>query len=285
MNARFGGAAVAAMLAACGTAPVDDLADGLLQLPPILREVSGIAAVDADTIGCVQDEHGAIFLVDLRPGGQVRAMPFAGRGDYEGLARVGDEWWVLRSDGWLARVAPRDGQLTVVASQWLPGGHREWEALCHDPQRQRLLVMPKDGGGGDKEARDLRPILAIDPRSGALAAEPVLVVSRRGLVKQAEARGIALPTRVTGQGRERAALSLACSEIAVVPGTRELLLLSAVDGVLLRIDDEGRLLACRELDPELLPQPEGMTFLPDGRLVVASEGRGGPARFAVVALP
>jgi hypothetical protein len=45
------------------------------------------------------------------------------------------------------------------------------------------------------------------------------------------------------------------------------------------------LLASRLIDPELLPQPEGMTFLPDGRLVVASEGAGGRARLAVVTVP
>jgi hypothetical protein len=45
------------------------------------------------------------------------------------------------------------------------------------------------------------------------------------------------------------------------------------------------LLATRLPDPDLLPQPKGLTFLADGRLVVASEGDGGRGRQAVVAMP
>lgn len=285
MRWRRGAIAAAVVLHACGAAPVDDFTDGAMALPHVLREVSGVVAVDANTLACVQDEHGAIFLVDLRGISEVRALVFGPRGDHEGLARVGDDWWVLRSDGWLARLALRDGQLAVAASQWLPGGHREWEALCHDAQGRRLLVMPKEGAGEGKEARDLRPILAIDDATGVLAAEPVVVLSRRGLIQQAEVRGIELPTHTTEKGKERIAFAFACSEIAVVPGRRELLLLSAIDHLLLRVDFEGRLLACRRLDAAALPQPEGMAFLPDGRLVAASEGRGGAARVVVVPVP
>jgi len=275
----------AALLAACSGAPVDDFGDGAMALPAVLREVSGIVALDADTLACVQDEHGAIFLVDLRGVAAPRAMVFGPRGDYEGLARAGRDWWVLRSDGWLARLVERDGQLAVGASTWLPGGPREWEALCHDPARQRLLVIPKTGGGDDKETRDLRPIHAVDAATGAVAAEPVLTLSRRGLIKQAEARGLELPMRTTDKGKERVAFEFACSELAVVPGSSDLLLLCAADGVLLRVDAEGRLLACRCLDAALLPQAEAMAFLPDGRLVVASEGRGGSARVVIVPVP
>lgn len=267
-------------LAACG-ATRDDLADDVLELPAGLREVSGIAVADADTLACVQDERGEIWFVDRRGATAPRAVRFGPKGDYEGLARVGDDYWVLRSDGWLGRIVARDGELHIVSSSVLPGGFREWEALCFDRERNRLLVMPKTAFGETKEAREQRPIYAVDPASGLAAAEPVLVLHRRELLSQAAAKGLPWPVK---HGK-RAAFEFACSEIAVVPASRDLLLLSAVDRVLLRVGPDGQLLAALPLDEARLPQPEGMAFLADGRLLIASEGRGGAARCVVMPVP
>ena len=54
----------------------------------------------------------------------------------------------------------------------------------------------------------------------------------------------------------------------------DLLVLSPKDRLLLRIDRDGDVVATGGLDMELLPQPEAMTLLPDGRLLIGSEGRG-----------
>ena len=78
---------------------------------------------------------------------------------------------------------------------------------------------------------------------------------------------------------------LAVSEIAVVPGKRELLVLAGGDRLLLRVDFTGQLLGARALDAKDLPQAEGLAFLADGRLLVASEGDGKKARALVVPMP
>jgi uncharacterized protein YjiK len=256
----------------------------LLRLPKVLREVSGIAAIDAESLLCVQDEVGALFTVSL-VGAAVRSESFGAKGDYEALALVGSTPWVLRSDGVLLELVRVSEGWEVARTVQLPKRFTDWEGLCRDEAGARLLVMPKDRVTDDKEQRDQRPVFAVDPVRGELLPEPVLVLRRKELIAAAAAGGHALPTRTTDKGRERVELELACSELCVVPGKRELLVLSAVDHLLLRVDFEGRLLAVRLLDPELLPQPEGMTFLPDGRLVVASEGAGGRARLAVVTVP
>jgi hypothetical protein len=277
--------AALATIVACNGLPGDDLSDGMLTLPRVLREVSGITAATANTVACVQDEHGVLFLVDLTGKADVRSLPFGERGDYESVARVDDTWWVLRADGLLLRVVTRDGALAIAGTTRLPGEHREWEALCFDRERKRLLAMPKVGAGADKDARDARPIVAVDPATGVVDAAPLLVLHRKGLIEQAEARGIALPTRTTPKGKERVTLELACSELAAVPGSGDLLVLCGTDHLLMRVDREGRLLASAVLDPARLPQAEGLTFLDDGRLLVASEGRGGAARLVVVPVP
>jgi hypothetical protein len=275
-------AAMVALLAACGGAP-DDLRDGVVHLPGALREVSGIAAADAATIACVQDERGALYFVDVAGAAPLRSVRFGPDGDYEALARAGGEWWVLRSDGWLARVVPRGEALAIAGSVTLPAGHGEWEALCADPERSRLLVVPKHGsaaaGGPDR-----RPVLAVELPGGRVVPEPVLVLDRGEVFARAAEVGVVLPGG-KGTRRARARLELAVSDVLAVPGTDHLLVLSAADALLLRFAGDGRLLGGRALDAELLPQAEGLTLLPDGRLVIASEGRGGSARLAVVPMP
>jgi hypothetical protein len=256
----------------------------LLKLPKVLREVSGVVALDAEQLLCVQDEVGALFTIVLSPLA-VRSQPFGPKGDYEGLALVGRTPWVLRSDGALLELAPVAEGFQVARTVRMPERFTDWEGLCWDEVGARLLVMPKDRVGDDKQQRDERPVFAVDPKTGEVAAKPVLVLSRKALIAAAAAAGMALPTRTTDKGRERVELELTCSELCLVPGKRELLLLSAVDHLLLRVDLDGRLLATRLLDRDLLPQPEGMTYLPDGRLVVASEGDGGRGRLAVIAVP
>lgn len=283
MNGRRARVAVAAalVLAACG-ATRDDLTDGVIELPAGLREVSGITLVDADTLACVQDEQGAIWFIDLRGIAPPRAVHFGPHGDYEGLARVGEDYWVLRSDGWLGRIAPHDGALRIVSSLVLPGGFREWESLCFDAERKRLLVMPKNALGPGKEAHETRPIYAVDPATGAVSDQPVLVLHRRDLLRQAEAKGLPIPGK---RGKHSTAFPFECSEIIVVPASRDLLLLSAIDRVLMRVGPDGELLAAVPMEDPSLPQPEGMCWLADGRLLIASEGRGGAARCVVVPTP
>jgi len=283
---RHGAVIPLLVLTACGAATSGTgLTDGVMELPAVLREVSGVCVVDAHTIACVQDEVGALFFVDLNGVEPLRALPFGEPADWEAVARAGDDWWVLRSDGYLARLGRRDAGLAIVASTWLPGGPREWEALCYDADRSRLLAMPKQGLDDGKEGRDARAIFAIEPRTLEVAPTPVLEFTRRGLIRQAEARGIELPTRTTDKGKVRVDLGFACSELIALPGKNEFLLLLANDGALVRIDAEGRLLACGSFDRDLLPQAEGMVLLPDGRLLLASEGVAGRGRIAVVPMP
>jgi len=273
-----------AWLGACAAA-IDDLADGVLVLPPELLEVSAITALDERTLACVQDEVGALFLVDLLGQRPPRVAVFGEAGDYEGLARVGDDYWVLRSDGLLLRLRSRDGGLDVASSHRLQTEHENWEGLCFDRDRGVLLILPKDRVGKGKEERGERSVFAVDPSTGTMQPEPVLQLNVTSLIEQAEVSGFDLPTKTTAKGKLRPPLKLLGSEILTVPGTDELLLLSAVDRALVRVDRAGRLLGLRLFDEDELSKPEGMAWLPDGRLLVASESTGGLGLVRVVTPP
>ena len=62
------------------------------------------------------------------------------------------------------------------------------------------------------------------------------------------------------------------SALAVHPITGELFVLSSVLKVLVVLAEDGSITAVLPLDGELLEQPEGMAFLPNGDLFISSEG-------------
>lgn len=256
------------------SAPRRDLA-----LDRELREISGIAAVDQDTVACVQDEAGTVFFVDLPSGVVVRRVQFGPKGDYEELARAADGFWVLRSDGLLQRLAQAGRGYRVDRELRVGDAVTEYEALAYDSVTKAFLAVPKRAPEGwDKHER---PVFTIEPSTGKRAPQPVFVLSRTRIVADAERHGITLPTREGKHGRERVELELRPSALAVQPTSGRLWVLSAADALLLVFERDGTLFAAHPLSRELLPQAEGITFLPKGDLVVSSEGRDGPARIVV----
>ena len=287
-----------ALLAACQeTAPAPpryDLAHAThaVELPKALREVSAVAAIDAHTVACLQDEKGTLYSVDVRTGEVTGKRAFGKKGDYEGLARVGAEYYALRSDGWLGRIAAigseSDAEFDVVEKFELDLPARDLEGLGFDATRQRLLIAPKRlGKADDRDAPDddVRRLFAFDLQTRRLAATPALTLSVADIVEQALRLRADVPTRVTKKGNVRPHLELRFSEVAVHPLSGAIWLLSAADHALLCVDAAGKLLQFYRLDATDLPQPEGLTFLPDGALVLTSEGGESRARLRVYRLP
>lgn len=274
----------------------------VVPLPPSLLEVSALVALDDSRAACLQDEKGALFEVDLGTGALVGSRAFGPKGDYEGLARTATHWFALRSDGALLRFSLEPALLARTEAFALVLEQKDCEALATDGGGARLLVAPKARPEGDKEARDARHIHGWDVAKAALEPEPVLTLSVSRLLEQAVARKLATPMKRAKGGRKKGAgadaggptevphLQLTISELAVHPRTADLWILSSADKALLVVDRKGDLVHLQLLDPALLPQPEALTFLPCGDLVVASEGKAGesPAvlvRYAAVPPP
>jgi hypothetical protein len=135
-------------------------------LPPALAEISALTDVDDHTVACVQDEHGVVYFVDLRRGAVTRSSRFGPDGDYEGLTRIGDDLWVLRSDGLVVQLVPHGDTFAVGKQLTLAIGHQDIEGLGYDPFQKHILVVPKDPPEGTKDARRQRFVFAVDPATG-----------------------------------------------------------------------------------------------------------------------
>ena len=68
-------------------------------LPDKLKEISGLSYYKENQLICVNDEQGKIFIYDINQQKIIDKIPFGKDGDYEGVEVVGDEVFVLKSDG------------------------------------------------------------------------------------------------------------------------------------------------------------------------------------------
>ncbi|MBX2972427.1 MAG: SdiA-regulated domain-containing protein [Flavobacteriales bacterium] len=246
----------------------------VFELPPGLREVSALTDVDEETIACVQDENASIYFLSTRTGRIVDSVQFAGPADMEGLTRVGDEFFALRSDGLIYRLGDRTSGFAVRDTFRIGIPNRNIEGLGYDERTGMVLVSPKDFVKGSKEGKDERVIHAIDPQATTKAPRVILRLSLDALERQAAGKGIAIPREKKGKGKDRSALKLRYSSVAVHPATGHYYLLSAVDRTLLVVDRSGELVDLVQLDQRLLPKPEGITFMPNGDMWLSSEGKG-----------
>jgi hypothetical protein len=247
----------------------------VVKLPDRLREISGITDISDHELGCVQDEDGIVFIYNLQLGKITRELRFGPPGDYEGLSRAGDKLYVLRSDGLLYEVTLSAGGPNT-RTHLLRVPTKNNEGLGFDARRNRLLIAPKSRLGKGRAYKDTRAIFAYDLKTKTRLADPVLELSVDAIRQFAEKKGQPLPQKrkKKGRGGTRVALRFMPSSIAVHPVTRELFVLSAIDYVLAVFDQRGTVTGYARLNPSLFRQPEGITFLPNGDMVISNEAAG-----------
>ncbi|MFA5507133.1 MAG: SdiA-regulated domain-containing protein [Vulcanimicrobiota bacterium] len=244
----------------------------LFQLPPELKEISGITPLDENRILCIQDEAGEIFTVDINREMVQERLPFAEPGDYEEITKTGENnYWILRSDALLIELK-REAQGYERTAEYPVAidPHEDFESLAYDPENNRLLLAPKDR---DKSSDDDRNIYEFSLKSKTLNPQPVLTLSVRQTLHKVESLGIVIPERRTKKGKLKDSFRLRPSALALRPGSDEIVILSAWEPCLMTVDRAGNLLNFKLLDSQALPQPEGLLFLNKDTLLIASEGK------------
>lgn len=229
-------------------------------LPTELKEISGLTLLPSGHLGAVQDEAGVLFVLN-RETGAVEARHFFGeRGDYEGIEHAGDLIFVLRSDGALLELKEEAGETRQVRTYATALREKnDAEGLGYDAAKGRLLIACKEDPGGDLE-NDRKAIYAFDVASGTLEPEPVYVIDLDALKRQFGGRGAFKP-----------------SALAVHPVSGAVYVLSSAAKALVVLGEDGGLQHVWRLPEAMFEQPEGLSFLPDGTLFLASEGGEGPA--------
>lgn len=237
-------------------------------LPKELQEISGIALLSGQRLGCIEDQTGTIYIYNLTSKSVESTLKFGKKGDYEDLARLPNAWLVLRSDGTLFRYND-DGTTTSHATGLTAANNPE--GLAYDASSKTLLVACK-GAAGVGQPDQKRAIYRLDAKTYQAQTKPAFVLDVAGI--------IALDRR---QNPGSAINRFAPSAVAVHPLTRHIFVLAASGNALVELDAQGTPLALQKLPRKLFPQPEGLAFAPNGDLYISSEvgdnGKAGTIQF------
>ena len=235
------------------------------RLPDQLVEVSGNAWLDANHLVLIEDLHPALYLIKLDDKNATleKTIPFAqtekDKVDIEDVAIVDNTVYALWSHGALFKIA--DWQSTPKVDEIKTGLTKEnnTEGLCYDPVSKTLLIACKDDAGVADDKKSAKAVYQFDINKQTLMPSPYMVIHKKDFEK------------ITGDK-----LDFNPSAIAVNPITHDIYILTTRDNKGMAVfSHDGVLKSYQTIDKEMMPQPEGICFSPDGKLYISSEGKKG----------
>jgi uncharacterized protein YjiK len=226
---------------------------GQRRLPPALGEISGLAATTDGRLFAHDDERAVIYQIDPALGrlASTFAVGAPETGDFEGLAITPDGvFWLVTSAGALLRFREGEDGARVVFERFDSGLRDicEVEGLAYLSADESLILACKRMDAPDM--RDQVQLYAWRPGSPA------------GLWRSMPKRDV---TEAAGVS------DFQPSSVEIEASTGAFFVLSARDGAVAWFGADGSLRSAWALSAEHT-QAEGLTLLPDGRLVIADEG-------------
>jgi uncharacterized protein YjiK len=239
-------------------------------MPVDLNEVSAIRWIAEDKIACVQDEDGIIFIYNLNTNLVEKKVNFAKSGDYEGLTTAFNNAYVMESSGRLYEILDYLSPTFQTKDYQLPfSGKNNMESLVADTLKNRLLFTVKDK---DPNSEVYKGIYAFNLDTKQTNSLPILKIPLDDpIFKSQDIDDDVEPTS-----------NFYPSDMAIHPKTGNFYFLEGKNPQVLIMDSLGKPLKLHKLYKESFPQPEGITFAPDGTLYISNEGKNGTANILEV---
>jgi uncharacterized protein YjiK len=247
-------------------------ADTTFVLPASLKELSGMEYIGNSVVACIQDEKGIVYMFDVAEGKLVKEIHWGEAGDYEGVAGTDSYLYILESGGELYKLTNYNTDETPqVEALKTSIDNCDAEGLCLLPDGSSLLITCKQGAYG------VRNVWSFSLSTNTMAKEPYLQIHQKALEDKLIDSGldkISLGVKKLLDTQGESGI-LAPSGIAIHPATQDLYILSSASKLLAVIGTNGAVKHIQELPVSLFLQPESITFLPNGDLLIGNEGQGG----------
>uniref|UniRef100_UPI0040474E50 SdiA-regulated domain-containing protein n=1 Tax=Roseivirga sp. TaxID=1964215 RepID=UPI0040474E50 len=231
--------------------------DDLFVMPSFLEEISGLTYLAPNQLAALNDEHGRIYVYDIEKKKIVQRIRFEGNGDFEGLELVEKDMYAIKSNGQMFRFNIEvDGDVETIDG---PFNHNNnLEGLGYDKKSNNLLLALKESGDVAGVKVKGKAVYGYNLSSKTFSKTPLFVLNDADL------------ERVLGANRTK----LRPSGIAVHPINGDIYMVASVGGALVVFDNSGKPKNLTLLKKSLFPQPEGITFSPNGDLFISNEGDG-----------
>ena len=227
-----------------------------LDLGSKLDEISGICWVNDSIMLANNDESGKIYAINLKNlrDYEYNNIRFGEKDDYEDIVKVGDTIFVLIATGSIVKVTEFKSKETIKSAvvATVPGKNNEFESMFYDDQIHSLILLCKTC---HKEKDQVRTAYRYDLASQTLIDTPYFTVDVNEI------------RRLLDNSRNEFKPSAA----AINPVQNKIYIVASVGKVLVVTDRKGKVEQAFPISPTMFPQPEGLTFSPNGDLFISNE--------------
>lgn len=221
-----------------------------------VKEISGMVFLkDGQKMASVNDEEPKIFVVDYANKDTTTSITFGEKGgDFEDIVADEKYYYVLESRGRIYRV-PRPGTTDSIVIFKMAIKNADFEAMYLDSAKHRIVMLCKSCPDYDKSKS--KPAFSFDLVTKEFSTEPIFTIDVARIRKLLKSPNFGAKP----------------SAAAVHPILNKVFIVCSQDGKgLLICSLEGHVEHAIFLDESLFPQPEGITFAPNGDLYISNEG-------------
>jgi uncharacterized protein YjiK len=247
----------------------------LYSVPPELNEISGISFVNDSLLVAIQDEEGILYFYDLAQEKVLRQYEFWKGKDYEDLAIVGNDLYVVSSSGTIYEIKNFDAERAPKANVYKTGLSEEnnIEGLAYDKKNNRLLLGIKDQSLDKNE--DQKDIYSFDLSTKTFNPKAVYSIRLTEVENYFKGDEIEEVSKklLKALGNQNLNEVFRTSALNFNPLDGNLYVLSSMNNIVAVLNEQGKIIKILELDGKEFIQPEGLAFNTKGKLFISNEGR------------
>jgi len=248
----------------------------ILPLPGKLMEISGLSYHPTKhQLLAIHDEKGYIYIINKETGKVEETIDFGKGGDYEGVEKVDNKIYVIKSNGTLSVFDLFKNKAEEKIKTPLSISN-DVEGLGYLENENALLIACKGKASINKEEKlkKTKAFYKFDLKEKKLIEKPWLLVTDDQLRKRVKKH---FPKekhskKFIEKMKDRVK-TFSPSGIAIHPESKNIYILSSQGKTLLEFSSNKKLHAIHFLDKKHA-QPEGICFSPTGDLFISNEGKG-----------
>ena len=240
------------------------------RLPEELLEISGNSFIDSNHLLVIEDLHPNLYVLNLKDTAGFIEKKIAFKEDASGkkfdvedVVLVNNTAYALWSHGSIYKITNWQSKPEVKEIKTFLSKENNTEGICYDPVSKNLLIACKNNTAEGDEKKSTRGIYQFNISTDSVAETPFMLIHKKDFKE------------FTGEKE-----SFYPSAIAVHPISHDVYILSTKETKCMAVfTHEGVLKNFQLIDRNILLQPEGMCFSPDGTLYISTEGKPGGSGF------
>lgn len=257
--------------------PSVDSIVSIIEVPEKLQEISGISFINDSVVAAIEDETGVLYFFDLNKKKIIREFTFAEDGDYEDIAKKGDDMYVVRADGVIYEIASFQSEHPhVTYYETVLKSKHDIEGLAYDAKNDRLLLSVKEKNLSKKDKEEeVKNIYQFTLNDKKFHEEPAMRIYLKNIEDRFKGDKLIEASKhfLKAAGNKNLNEVIKPSGLTYHPTNGKLYVLSAINNFILELNADGSFSKVIRFSGKEFIQPEGIDFNSKGELFISNEGR------------